>query len=153
MPRAERKYTLDTNVFIHAFRALEANQHLQRFHRAFAPFEHLSAVVAHELLAGAQDVEARRLLDRHLIDPFAKRSRLYSPSADAWQRAGDTLARFRRDEGVDLRRMRRGFANDVLLACSCREAGITLVTNNVRDFTRIAKYLKFDFEPPWPDAV
>jgi predicted nucleic acid-binding protein len=32
----------------------------------------------------------------------------------------------------------RSFTNDVLLAMSCREAGIVLVTSNLADFTRIA---------------
>jgi len=153
VPRAERKYTLDTNVFIRSFRTATANQALQRFHRALAPFEHLSAVVAHELRAGAQDAEARRMLERHLITPFVKRDRLFAPTAAAWQGAGDTLAQLRAEEGVDLRRMRRGFANDVLLAVSCREAGITLVTENVKDFERIRQYVRFDFEPPWPTVV
>lgn len=153
MPRAERKYALDTNVFIRSFRTATANQALQRFHRALAPFEHLSAIVAHELRAGAQDQPARRALQRHLITPFVRRDRLFAPTADAWQRAGDTLAQLRREEGVDLRRLNRGFANDVLLAVSCREAGITLVTENAKDFVRIGRYVDFDFEAPWPTAL
>jgi predicted nucleic acid-binding protein len=40
--------------------------------------------------------------------------------------------------------------NDVLLAMSCRESGVVLVTANVRDFERIAKVTKFAFVAPWP---
>ena len=150
---ADRIGLIDTNVFIRGFRTAKANQALQRFHSAMAPFEHLSAIVAHELRAGAQGSEARRMLERHLITPFVKRGRLFAPTADAWQRAGDTLAQLHQGEGVDLRRMRRSFANDVLLALSCREAGITLVTENLKDFERISQYVRFDFEPPWQAAV
>ena len=48
----DRKYVLDTQNFIDAFRDQTTNAALQRFHRAFAPFEYLSVVVAHELRAG-----------------------------------------------------------------------------------------------------
>ena len=51
MIKATRKYVLDTQLFINAFRDPGANHLLQRFHRAFAPFEHLSLVVAQELRA------------------------------------------------------------------------------------------------------
>ena len=47
--RAARSYMLDTQLFINAFRDSVANEALQRFHRAFAPFEYLSVVVAQEL--------------------------------------------------------------------------------------------------------
>jgi predicted nucleic acid-binding protein len=40
--------------------------------------------------------------------------------------------------------------NDVLLALSCREAGMVLVTANVRDFARIAKAARFNFVDAWP---
>ena len=53
-PTAERKYVLDTNLFIRAFREEAANAQLQRFHQLFAPFEYLNAVVAQELRAGAR---------------------------------------------------------------------------------------------------
>jgi predicted nucleic acid-binding protein len=44
----------------------------------------------------------------------------------------------------------RRFVNDVLLAMSCRESGMVLVTNNLRDCIRIAAVRPFDFEAPWP---
>ena len=52
MSPTTRKYVLDTQNFIDAFRDQTTNAALQRFHRAFAPFEYLSVVVAHELRAG-----------------------------------------------------------------------------------------------------
>ena len=44
----------------------------------------------------------------------------------------------------------RSFVNDILLALSCREAGVVLVTENLRDFERIAEVRRFDFVAPWP---
>jgi len=35
----ERKFVLDTNLFIRGFRDQQANLSLQRFHELFAPFE------------------------------------------------------------------------------------------------------------------
>ena len=46
--------------------------------------------------------------------------------------------------------MSKSFGNDVLLALSCREAGLVLVTDNGRDFERIARVVPFDFVAPWP---
>jgi predicted nucleic acid-binding protein len=52
--RSDRKFVLDTQIFINAFRDPMANEKLQRFHRAFSRFEHLSVVVAQELRAGVR---------------------------------------------------------------------------------------------------
>ena len=40
----------------------------------------------------------------------------------------------------------------MLLAPSCRESGVVLVTANTRDFARIARLAAFDFVAPWPAA-
>lgn len=146
----ERKYVLDTNLFIQAFREAAANEALQRFHHLFAPFEYLSSVVVQELRAGVRSVDDRRALERHVLDPFARRGRLVTPSARAWDLSGDVLAALVKSGGLDLGRVSKAFGNDVLLALSCREAGVVLVTDNGRDFERIARVARFDFTGPWP---
>ena len=153
MPRREKKYTLDTQLFINSFRSPVTNEAMQRFHRAFAPFEYLSAIVIQELRAGATTAQAVRDLDRYIVRPFDKRRRIVTPSAAAWTRAGEVLAKLRKAEGINLKRMPRSFGNDVLLAASCRENGIVLVTENIADFDRIAKHLGFDFVEPWPGPI
>ena len=55
-----------------------------------------------------------------------------------------------RQEGLEIARLSKAFANDVLLALSCREAGCVLVTDNERDFHRIRRFVQFDFTKPWP---
>jgi predicted nucleic acid-binding protein len=149
-PAIERKVLLDTNLFIQGFRDQEANASLQRFHQLFAPFEYLSAVVAQELRAGARSQHDRRLLERHILSLYRRRGRLVTPSAQAWEGSGDVLAELGRREGLNLSRLSKAFGNDVLLALSCREAGIVLVTDNAHDFERIARVVAFDFVKPWP---
>jgi predicted nucleic acid-binding protein len=148
--RASRKYVLDTQLFINAFRDPIANEALQQFHRSFSPFEQFSVIVAQELRAGVQRLQDRKALERNVLKVFQRAARTITPSADAWHRSGDLLAEMARQEGLEIARVSKAFANDVLLALSCREAGCVLVTDNQRDFQRIRRFIQFDFIEPWP---
>jgi len=150
---ATRKYVLDTQLFINGFRDPAANDVLQRFHRAFAPFEHLSVVVAQELRAGVKRDRDRKALERHVFSVFERAGRTFAPSANAWHRSGNLLSDMARKDGLEVGRLSKSFANDVLLALSCREAGYVLVTDNERDFQRIRRYMPFDFVKPWPGGL
>lgn len=150
MTRTSRKYVLDTQLFIHGFRDREANDTLQQFHRIFAPFEYLSAIIAQELRSGVQRREDRRALEQHVLNVFERANRTITPSLDAWHRSGDCLSEMARKEGLDVGRVSKAFANDILLALSCRESGCVLVTDNVRDFERIRRFVQFEFIKPWP---
>lgn len=77
-------------------------------------------------------------------------NRIITPSADAWYRSGDLLAEMARRDGVEIGRVAKSFANDILLALSCREAGCVLVSNNQRDLQRIRRFVTFEFTKPWP---
>jgi predicted nucleic acid-binding protein len=148
--RASRKYVLDTQLFINAFRDPVVNAELEQFHRAFSPFEHFSVIVAQELRAGVRRRKDRNALERNVLTVFQRASRTITPSADAWHRSGDVLAAMARQEGLEIARVSKAFANDVLIALSCREAGCVLVTDNERDFQRIRRFVQFDFMKPWP---
>lgn len=148
--RPAPKFVLDTQIFINAFRDRAANDALQQFHRNFAPFEYLSVVVAQELRAGAAQPAGRKALERHLIAIFERTNRIITPSTDAWHRSGDAFAAMVKQEGLELARVSKAFANDILLAASCRETGCVLITENVRDFSRIRRFIPFEFVPPWP---
>ena len=150
MTRRARKYVLDTQLFINAFRDPAANEALQRFHRAFSPFEHLSVVVAQELRAGVRQPGDRRALERNVLRVFERAGRTITPSPDAWHRSGDLLSDMAKQEGLEIARVSRAFANDVLLALSCRESGCVLVTENDRDFARIRRLISFQYMKPWP---
>lgn len=150
MTRVSRKYVLDTQLYINAFRDPVVNEELQQFHRAFSPFEHFSVIVAQELRAGVRRPRDRKALERNVLKVFQRANRTITPSADAWHRSGDLLAEMARQEGLETARVSKAFANDVLLALSCREAGCVLVTDNERDFQRIRRLIQFDYIKPWP---
>ena len=147
-----RKFALDTNLYVRAFRNSEAALEVQRFYAAFVSRTYLSSVVLHELLVGATDAKKARSVDREVAHPFLRRRRLITPPHSAWVAAGEAIAQLAATDGLDRRSLPRSFVNDVLLAASCRDAGVTLVTDNVRDFERIRRVLDFDFTPPWPMA-
>lgn len=149
MKGSSTKYVLDTQLFIKAFRDPGANASLEEFHRARAPFEYMSVVVAQELRAGIRLPADRRKLERHVLGIYERAGRTIAPSAAAWHRSGDVLAAMRRAKGLELARLSKAFANDVLLALSCREAGCVLVTEHTGDFSKIRRFVAFDFVAPW----
>lgn len=143
------KFALDTNIIIDGLRDAEAGLALETFHSELAPFLYLSTVVAHELRAGARPRDLRRV-EKLLFGPFERRGRVFAPTYAAWNRAGDVLRELGNRDNV--RGVSRSFGNDVLIALSCREAGVTLVTSNTRGFARIAEVSHVDFMEPWPTA-
>ena len=72
MPDRERKYAVDTNIFIHAARNSGFQAELAGSTRTYAPFEVLSAVVAQELLAGAKGHVAKVIRTRCSIRSSAE---------------------------------------------------------------------------------
>ena len=149
MPGRERKYAVDTNIFIHAARNSGFREELARFHATYAPFEVLSAVVAQELLAGAKG-NAAKVIQESVLEPFERRGRVIVPSYPAWKETGAVLSALIARGAARWPEVSRSFVNDILLALSCREAGVVLVTENLRDFERIAEVRRFDFVAPWP---
>jgi predicted nucleic acid-binding protein len=55
-------------------------------------------------------------------------------------------------DGLELKKVTRSFGIDVLIAASCREAGVIVVTRNGRDCERIARVLPFEYTDAWPIA-
>jgi predicted nucleic acid-binding protein len=150
MKLPERKYALDTNLFIEGLRDAETHARLLEFHVAFAPFEYLHSVVVQELRVGVKDNVGLRKLEKHILSPFIGRGRMITPSFEAWKRSGDVLRELAHERALELSKVTKSFGNDILLATSCRESGVVLVTDNVRDFQRIHQVFSFDFVAPWP---
>jgi predicted nucleic acid-binding protein len=117
-----RKYVLDTNCFIGASRDEAAAAALAEFSARAAPFLYLSSVVA----------------------------AVVTPSRASWEILGSTLSELVWNEGLELRRMLRSFMLDVLIAHSCRENGVVLISSNTRDFQRISRIFVFEWTLPFP---
>ena len=145
------RYVLDTNVYIRAWRNPAAQgAELERFSERHMAMTHLSSVVFHELLRGATAPAMARDLVGSLARPFIRTKRVVVPSHRAWTRAAEVIAELTWHDRLDRGSLPAGFANDVLIAAACRENGLTLITENERDFRRIQKRMKFDFVAPWP---
>jgi predicted nucleic acid-binding protein len=146
-----RRYVLDTNIYIRADRDERWAEELDRFTSAVLPFISLHAVVAQEMLAGALDRPRERLIQDSLIAPFEKRRRLVVPGFGTWKRAGVILARLVQRKLVSPGGFGRSFVNDCLLAASCREEGLVLITSNVADFALIRRVEAVEVVQPWPE--
>ncbi|MPY90057.1 MAG: PIN domain-containing protein [Luteitalea sp.] len=146
MPR----YTLDTNVYIDAFNHPQEEAALDSFLARTAPHVHLSAVVMQELGAGARTTAQAHVLQSDIFAPFARRRRTFGPSVDAFKTCGEILAHLWRRDGVPYAKRRRSLVNDILLALSCREHGIVLVTKD-GDFDTLRPFIRgFSHLRPWP---
>jgi predicted nucleic acid-binding protein len=147
------KYALDTNVFIDGFRNQEAQAEVFAFLNRALPFTYLSAVVMQELAAGARTADAARDVQRGVFAPFERRRRVFAPSSVAFAESGRVLAAIVAREGWQLLDEKPSLLNDALIAASCRERGITLITRD-GDFKRLAPFVKgFRYAAPWPAAV
>ena len=147
-----RKYALDSNCYIDGARDPLALSLLEAFTAREAPRLYLSAVVAAELRAGARSTRDRKQLEEQVLAPFYRRGRILTPSVAAWDALGLTLSRLRAEGSLDLASLSRGFVFDVLIAFSCREAGVVLVTRNARDMERIRSVFRFEFVAPFPES-
>lgn len=147
------KYALDTNIFIDGFRSEEARAEVFAFLSRALPFTFLSAVVMQELAAGARTTEVARDVQLGVFEPFERRRRVFAPSSAAFVESGRVLAAVAAREGWQLLDEKPSLLNDALIAASCREQGITLITRD-GDFKRLAPFVKgFRYASPWPTAA
>jgi predicted nucleic acid-binding protein len=126
----------DASVYIRALR--QGHDHILQT-RSVAPGAPLwlSAVVLEELLAGA-DTSGRKAL-QHLQRTFEQVGRVLVPNLNDWSRTGQLLARFSAESGYE--KIGRGrLTNDVLISTSAARQGIVVLTVNIRDFRKIAKF-------------
>lgn len=106
---------------------------------------YLASVVSAELRAGATADIARRAVQEltlwsHRVD------RVVTPTAASWDRAGDVLGRLRQRE-PGFRSKIVYLWNDLLIALCARQIGATVVTENLRDFELLRRYVSFDLAP------
>ena len=145
-----RKYVLDTNLYIKSFRSVGAADELKQWYAGFAPVTYLSSVVLHELLVGAGTPAKLKEIRERIAGPLKRTRRIITPNAGAWEATGEAIARMAAREKRELRSIPKSLVNDYLLAASCREAGMILITDNVSDFAAIHRYVKLEFQAAWP---
>jgi predicted nucleic acid-binding protein len=103
-----------------------------------------------ELAAGARTSAQRHELEQSIFGPFVRRGRVFTPSGTAFVDSGRLIADIAARDGWNGVRQNPSLLNDALLATSCREQGIVLVTSDV-DFDRFASLLKgWRAVRPWP---
>lgn len=138
-PTATR-WVLDTNIYVRASHHREARRALDRFHDAHFGRTDLAATVWFELQIGVRTPARQADFDRW-VATFTNREAVVLPSAKAFQQAGRVLGVLAESEGLQLDRVRPSLHHDVLLACTVREHGRTLITANAAHFTRIRRHL------------
>jgi predicted nucleic acid-binding protein len=132
----------DSSIYITALRAgNEASLALRQL-SANAPVW-LSSVVLEELYAGVAPRD-RRVLER-LERDFERAKRILVPNLTDWTQTGKVLARLAAKYGYEQIGQGR-LTNDALIATSAGRSGMTVITANARDFTRLAEFRPFHWQ-------
>lgn len=97
----------------------------------------MSTVVLYELLVGAGTRSVRRRLEADYVRAFRLSGRMLTPSQLVWEQAAAAEADLRAGKRHLGKLDARGFANDLLIALTCRAVGATLITANLGDFELI----------------
>ncbi len=130
--------TFDTNIFI--------SRPIIEIYKLPDAF-YMSVVVLQELVVGAQDeTEIKKLsAARHA---YEKEGRLLVPDASDWWEVGKIINRLQRQRKSQAGGLTPKLAadekyritSDVLIARTCKRAGVTIVTDNTKDFALIKNY-------------
>ena len=145
------KFTCDTNVLVDVLRDPSVEQAFGVFLSRFSHLTSLCSVLIWVLRAGARTPGQAKLLEREVVQRFARANRVFTPSADAFSTAGRLLATLANREGWTAD-AHPSLVHDALLAASCRESGVTLITRD-RDFGRFKSLLRGSrFVAPWPEV-
>lgn len=143
------KFTCDANVLVDVLRSPAAEEAFGVFLSRFSHVTYLSAIVMLELRAGARSAAQARLLDKEIFQRFDRAKRVITLSAAAFTTAGALLASLATREGWTAA-AHPSLVHDALLAASCRESGVVLITRD-RDFARLKTVLRgWRFVAPWP---
>lgn len=129
------KVTFDTNIFV------------SRKQGTLPDSFYMSIVVLQELVSAAEDESAIRLLDKARRD-YEKAGRLLVPTAEDWFQVGKVINSLQRG----LKSKKRGLTpkmaadekfritHDILIARTAKREGVTVVTDNTKDFEKIQTF-------------
>lgn len=73
-----RKYALDTNLYVRAFRSKDFSTELATFYESFAPSCYLSSVVLHELVVGGRSRSRIESVREKTARPFQRTGRVFT---------------------------------------------------------------------------
>lgn len=104
----------------------------------------LSVVVLEELLVGATNPKAQKLLLK-LEHDFTNVNRLLVPKRTDWIAAGRILSEIGKKYGFE-EVGRARMINDALIAISAASMGIRVFTTNGKDFARLAEFCPLNWE-------
>src|SRR5882724_3225228 len=136
----------DTSIYITAMRAGDSATVSLR-HLAGGEPVWLSAVVLAELFAGV--TAGNRHAVERLERDFDRARRILVPNLNDWSQTGNVLALLGAKYGYE--QIGKGrLTNDALIAMSAGRFGITVVTANLRDFSKLAEFRPFRWQvsPP-----
>ncbi len=136
-----RKLLLDASIYIQEMRGRRPDILGLRGHSAGVLY--FSAVVIAELLRGAFDARVFQRVEK-LWEDARKARRLVVPNSSDWHDAAIVVRTIAKKYGHEAIGQARLMA-DALIAMSARRLGITVVTHNLTDFERIAKFRPFSF--------
>jgi predicted nucleic acid-binding protein len=133
-------YALDSNIYIKALRDPRQLAILKRFLIRHGTRVRVSSIVAMELRSGARTEPQGHAVDE-FVRPYVERERVIVPTFEAFIHAGRLLSALAVRERLSAA-YAPALTNDALIASSCRESDVTLVTENTRDFSAIKRHLR-----------
>jgi len=136
-----RPVLFDSSIYITALRTPDdADRSLRRI--AGGEPVWLSSVVLEELYAGTT-ARNRHVVER-LERDFERARRILVPNVTDWTQTGKVLARLA--ARYDFEQIGKGrLTNDALIAMSAGRLGITVITANARDFSKLAEFRSFQW--------
>lgn len=131
----------DSSIYITALRSADhAALNLRRI--AGGQPVWLSSVVLEELYAGVT-ARNRKVVER-LERDFDRAGRILVPNLNDWTQTGKVLAHLAMKYGYE--EIGKGrMTNDALIAMSAGRLGMTLITLNARDFSKLAEFRFFQW--------
>lgn len=131
------KLIIDTNVFVSYLRAGLHEKWIEGRIEETSRF--LSSVVLFELSMGASDQKRLRVVKK-LVQSFPA-DRIISPTHGIYRKAADIFRELFGNNSASWPQDRLGPVNDILIAATAFRMGATVITENEKDFSRIAGHL------------
>lgn len=130
---------LDANIYIGHWEEGSYNEHLSVCGKKYIIRQ--SSVILHELRRYAITDSAVKLVENlRKVSPI-----IFTPTGKNWWDAAEIVQRIAKRQGWEKNKIRE-FQNDVLIALTAYDYGITLITRNRTDFQLIRSKLKFKLE-------